>query len=171
MPFFLGSCGPVISVASGRHRPHNPAGVKLPVSLAAQRVPNVQRRRALVFWTPLRSVCGTISSCQHPKPAQCIMPACAPQQTVPLFNCQANPRRSRFHASTLSDGGPRSGFLRWHGIGTALSASAQLRVSSGGVAIAPLKWEPTGRSGLQSCRAGGSDSRDFGMGLRYFVRR
>src|SRR5229473_2847481 len=52
-------------------------------------------------------------------------------------------------------------------LGTTLSASAQLRVSSGGVAISTTE---IGTERAMRAGQGGSDSRDFGMSARYFVR-
>jgi autotransporter passenger strand-loop-strand repeat protein len=54
---------------------------------------------------------------------------------------------------------------------TTLSASAQLRVSSGGVAISTSEiGTERAMSARDSAGQGGSDSRDFGMSARYFVR-
>ncbi len=65
----------------------------------------------------------------------------------------------RWRRETVSSGGTA--------LGTTLSASAQLRVSSGGVAISTTE---IGTERAMRAGQGGSDSRDFGMSARYFVR-
>jgi hypothetical protein len=53
-----------------------------------------------------------------------------------------HPRRAVAAVEAVSSGGTA--------LGTTLSASAQLRVSSGSVAIVPLKWEPKANQGRNS---------------------